>query len=154
MYQKAIRVIPVFYPCSSYHAYFSIPPANGFHISCHTHPICTTIICVPFMTLWSEPVELSSGKGTIKRGVGMLCPSAFPQSELELFLLAPGSDKNRVKIHFRCNIQKFLSLHRFCPAQCIVLRDFFQCFTTLEIIQWGYWLSYLSNTPEECFDLL
>lgn len=84
----------------------------------------------------------------------MLCPSAFPQSELELFLLAPGSDKNRVKIHFRCNIQKFLSLHRFCPAQRIVLRDFFQCFTTLEIIQWGYWLSYLSNTPEECFDLL
>lgn len=122
LYQKAIRVIPVFYPYSSYHAYFSIPLANGFHIS---FPICTTVICAP--SSWLSAVNwfnFSSGKGFIKRGVGMPCPSVFPQSELELFLLAPGSDKNRVKIHFRWNLEKFVSLHRICPAQHRELGDF------------------------------
>lgn len=126
LYQKAIWVIPVFYSYSSYHACFSIPLANGFHISFHTHPICTTIICVPFSCLYGVNwFNFSSGKGIIKRGVGMPCLSVFPQSKLELFLLAPGADKNRVKIHFRCNPEKFVFLHRICPAQHGALGAFF-----------------------------
>lgn len=156
LYQKEIWVIPVFYPYSFYHACFSIPLANGFHISSHTHPICTTIICVPFSWLYGVNwFSFSSGKGIINWGVGMLCPSVSPQSELELFLLAPGSDKSRVEIHFRCNREKLVFLHRICPAQHGALGGLFSTSHTwnnpVELLAQLLIFLCITNIPEEMF---